>query len=130
MGWSIGFDDNWQRDIGYGVPCECDHPGCKKEIDRGLAYVCGGEPYGGDEGCGLYFCGTHLLYGVEGKENQCCERCARGKKPFKPKPDIREWIEHKLTCPTWELWRNENPKEVEAMRREFDRPAASVREER
>lgn len=42
MGWSIGFDSNWNRDIGYGVPAFCDHPGCTAEIDRGLAYVCGG----------------------------------------------------------------------------------------
>src|SRR4051812_7048849 len=26
MGWSIGYDSNWQRDIGYGVPAFCDHP--------------------------------------------------------------------------------------------------------
>lgn len=39
MGWSVGFDENWQRDIGYGVPAYCDHPQCKAEIDRGLDYV-------------------------------------------------------------------------------------------
>lgn len=55
MGWSIGFDSNWGQDIGYGVPSTCDHPDCDAEINRGLSYVCGGEPYGGDEGCGLYF---------------------------------------------------------------------------
>jgi hypothetical protein len=22
MSWSIGFDNDWDRDIGYGVPCE------------------------------------------------------------------------------------------------------------
>lgn len=27
MGWSIGYDDKWFRDIGYGVPAYCDHPG-------------------------------------------------------------------------------------------------------
>jgi hypothetical protein len=55
MGWSIGYDSKWQRDIGYGVPGVCDDPACAEKIDRGLSYVCGGEPYGGDEGCGLYF---------------------------------------------------------------------------
>ncbi len=30
MGWSIGYDYNWKRDIGYSVPCECDNPKCKK----------------------------------------------------------------------------------------------------
>ena len=28
MGWSIGYDEKWQRDIGYGVPAICDYPGC------------------------------------------------------------------------------------------------------
>jgi len=52
MGWSIGFDSRWNRDIGYGVPAYCDHPKCNEEIDRGLAYVCCGEqPYGGEHGC-------------------------------------------------------------------------------
>ena len=60
MGWSIGFDQKWNRDIGYGVPCVCDHPGCDKEIDRGLSYVCcGDQPEGGEHGCGLYFCPDH-----------------------------------------------------------------------
>ncbi len=53
MGWSIGSDGD--RDIGYGVPAECDHPDCTAEIDRGLSYVCGGDPYGGEYGCGLFF---------------------------------------------------------------------------
>lgn len=78
MGWSIGFDSNWQRDIGYGVPCTCDHPECDAEINRGLACVCGGEPHGGDDGCGLFFCGKHLVLGVEGKAHQVCERCETG----------------------------------------------------
>ena len=56
MSWSIGFDSNWNRDIGYGVPAYCDNPKCNKEIDRGLSYVCGGEAFGGEKGCGLYFC--------------------------------------------------------------------------
>ena len=63
MGWSIGFDSNWNRDIGYGVPAVCDHPKCNAEIHRGLAYVCGGQPYGGEKGCGLFFCYEHLMIG-------------------------------------------------------------------
>ena len=47
MGWSLGYDRNWKRDVGYGVPAICDDPECTEEIDRGLSYVCGGEPYGG-----------------------------------------------------------------------------------
>jgi hypothetical protein len=81
MGWSIGWDSNWQRDIGYGVPAYCDHPNCHEHIDRGLSYVCGGEPYGGDEGCGLYFCSQHLF--IERGHPQRCERCWDGQmEPF------------------------------------------------
>lgn len=56
MGWAIGYDAQWQRDIGYGVTAYCDHPRCNKTIDRGLSYVCGGEPYGGERGCGITRC--------------------------------------------------------------------------
>lgn len=114
MGWAVGYDDNWQRDIGYGVPCKCDHPDCNSTIHRGLAYVCGGEPHGGEEGCGLYFCSKHLWVGA--KLRQVCERCAEGKEPFTPKPDVRRWIKHKLTDKTWQPWRDENPKEVAALK--------------
>src|SRR5688572_18744194 len=83
MSWAIGFDSHWQRDIGYGVPAFCDHPKCDKEIDRGLSYVCGGEPYGGERGCGLYFCGEHLW-----NPGQLCNRCwRRTRKPYTPKPE-------------------------------------------
>jgi len=51
MGWSIGYDEDWKRDIGYGVPSICDHPDCNKEINRGMNYVCGGQAYGGEDGC-------------------------------------------------------------------------------
>lgn len=37
MGWSVGYDDNWKRDIGYGVPALCDYPDCvqlKQQIFR------------------------------------------------------------------------------------------------
>jgi len=40
MGWAVGYDNRWSRDIGYGVPAWCDEPGCSEAIDRGLAYVC------------------------------------------------------------------------------------------
>lgn len=108
MGWSIGYDSTWNRDIGYGVPAYCDHPKCNEEIDRGLAYVCAHEqPYGGDDGCGLYFCDEHLRGGQ-------CPRCAAGRPtPYAhPKPDHPTWIRHKLTDESWARWRAENPKEV------------------
>ena len=114
MGWSIGYDDNWQRDIGYGVPATCDHPECNAKIDRGLAHVCGGEPYGGEDGCGLYFCGAHLL-------PRRCERCSDRTDDaefvhFEPKPDHPEWIEWKLIDPSWQQWREENRDQVEKMK--------------
>jgi hypothetical protein len=109
MGWSIGYDATWKRDIGYGVPATCDHPGCGAEIDRGLSYVCGSEPYGGDKGCGLYFCGDHQ----QGRY-QRCRKCAKyAKTTFKPTPDVSAWIEHKLNDESWARWRHESPKEVE-----------------
>jgi hypothetical protein len=110
MGWSVEYDECWKRDIGYGVPGICDHPDCNVLINRGLAHVCGGEPYGGDRGCGLFFCGNHL--------HTCghrCERCAKRRKPFLAKPDCREWIEWKLAHPSWAQWREENPGEVAAL---------------
>lgn len=122
MGWSIGYDSHWERDIGYGVPAYCDHPGCKEEIDRGLAYVCGGEPYGGDRGCGLYFCGKHRrLYFVrsdgEMQYRELCKQCApRRHKPFTPTPDCPDWIKHKLIDESWQQWRDENPDKVEALK--------------
>jgi hypothetical protein len=117
MGWSIGYDSNWDRDIGYGVPAHCDYPGCNEEIDRGLSYVCGGEPYGGNRGCGLYFCEKHLHY--HERLPQLCERCTpRKRKPFKPKPDHPEWILWKLTDESWEKWRDENPEKVKGMMEE------------
>ena len=114
MGWEVGFDHNWKRDIGYGVPSFCDHTDCSVEIDRGLSHVCGSRPYGGDHGCGLYFCDSHLTFHeVDNELVQLCERCAANyfteqpivMEPFIPKPDTPEWINHKATDPSWEKWR-------------------------
>lgn len=107
MSWSIGYDRHWRRDIGYGVPAWCDHPGCEKVIDRGLAYVCGGQPYGGEFGCGLYFCADHLYCGAT---EQLCQRCdTEGDVvPFDAKADYPDWVNHKATHPSWAKWRQEN----------------------
>lgn len=107
MGWSIGYDDNWKRDIGYGVPARCDHPDCNEEIDRGLAFACGGEPFGGEHGCGLFFCGDHLA----GRHDQC-ERCRKGEPPFDPTTDHPDWMRWKLTDASWKAWRDQNADEV------------------
>ena len=112
MGWSIGEDSQWDRDIGYGVPALCDHPKCDKRIDRGLAYVCcDQEPFGGERGCGLFFCYDHV------DSEHRCPRCSNGKPPYKhPKTDVREWIEHKLEDLSWAVWRKENPAEVDRLK--------------
>lgn len=120
MSWAVGFDSRWNRDIGYGVPATCDRPMCGADIDRGIAYVCGGEPYGGEHGCGLFFCGEHLLLGGP---RQQCEQCAAGKPPFEAAPDTREWIEWKLTDESWGPWRDQNPVAVSAMKADLDRAA-------
>jgi len=112
VSWAIGFDSNWDRDIGYSVPATCDHPGCGKEINRGLGYVCGGEPYGGEHGCGLYFCESHL-YASE--HAFVCDRCVDEKEPFEPTPDLATWVYHKLTDDSWEVWRQENQDWVKQM---------------
>lgn len=101
MSWSIGWDNHWQRDVGYGVPAYCDYPDCNIEIDRGLAFVCGGEPFGGMYGCGLYFCGKHLILG----KHSLCERCKKNKPPFIPKPEHPEWTRFKETDESWAEWR-------------------------
>jgi len=119
MGWSIGFDRNWNRDIGYGVPAYCDAPKCNAGIDRGLAYVCGHEePYGGDSGCGLYFCDKHLFWHKfrNGDEGLYCKRCSTYKPPYKPKPEHPEWAAWKLKDESWKDWRLENPEEVTKLR--------------
>lgn len=106
------------RDQGYGVPAKCDHPDCDEDIDRGMGYVCGGDP---TENCGLFFCNKHRSHDKDPEADWSddnrhdfgvCERCARGLEPFDPKPDTQEWVNHKLTCPSWEAWRLENPKWV------------------
>jgi hypothetical protein len=111
MGWQVGYDTTWKRDIGYGVPAICDQPECGEAIDRGLGYVCGGEPYGGEHGCGLYFCGGHLF-----ASPQQCDRCAAGEPPYDPAPDTAEWLNWKLTDESWERWRSESAAEVERIR--------------
>lgn len=79
---------------------------------RGPAYVCGGQPHGGENDCGLYFVDDHLLIPMDGSARQVCDRCHCGDNPFEPTPDRPEWIRHKLTDPSWQQWRDDNPEEV------------------
>lgn len=121
MSWSVG--EHAGRDIGYGVPAICDHPDCTEAIDRGLGYVCGGAAYGGDYGCGRFFCEAHHLYTYlgDGEEDddssyefyaEVCERCARDEPPFDPSPDTVEWLRWKLTDDSWAEWRHLHPDKV------------------
>lgn len=117
MGWSIGWDSKWKRDIGYGVPAFCDHPDCNKGIDRGLSYVCGTDPFGGEHGCGLHFCADHKSMAEDDKDNAAlCSQCMQDLQPFSPKADHPEWVEWKLTDDSWQGWRNDNPQAVAALR--------------
>ena len=80
MGWGYCGEDQDGRPMGYTVEATCDEESCKTDIDRGLAYVCGGMHEGGEYGCGGYFCYTHLhpLCGdLESDEDipQLCKRC-------------------------------------------------------
>lgn len=123
MAWNIGFDSNTQRDIGYGVPAVCDHPGCKKPIDRGLGYMCGGSKEGG---CGLFFCGEHRrLTGL----CECCTKRSLGlsnRLSFKPKADVAEWLNHKLTHASWAKWRKENKDATARIRQQVARRKGGV----
>lgn len=115
MGWAVKYDDELDRDIGYGVPASCDHPGCGEEIDRGISYRCGGYNPNTDEcGCGLFFCAEHQSGG-----DQLCERCENSLPKFEPTPDLPIWVEHKLTHASWQTWRDQNVEEVDRLTRQL-----------
>lgn len=120
------------RWAGYGVPAICEFPNCKEEIDRGMSYACGGEPFS-EIGCDRYFCSRHLQYecfkkdGSAGKCNhkrkckcECfvvCARCAAGLvEPYPYKPEHPTWIKHVLNDDSWKEWRKKNPQEVEELK--------------
>jgi hypothetical protein len=127
MGWGLGFDSRWDRDIGYGVPAYCDHPMCRARINRGLSYVCGSDPYGGDRGCGLYFCEEHRQWvrpRGEDRSVEVCARCAAYRPtPYRPSPEHPEWMTHVLTDASWALWRSEHP----AKAQQFEAALAQAR---
>jgi hypothetical protein len=93
MGYQV-YDDIKGRPLrmaGYGVPAICDYPKCNVDIDRGLAYMCGGDG-NTEDGCGLHFCEKHLT-----RLPQLCSRCSRDHEPFEPKPDCVEWVKWVMT---------------------------------
>lgn len=112
MSWAVG--ENHGRDVGYGVPAWCDFPGCWAEIDRGISYCCGSDAFGGEHGCGLFFCGAHLHLVTKGRGKhtrtvELCSRCYKNRDPFRPTPDRPEWLRHKWTDESWAAWRAEQP---------------------
>ena len=77
MGWGSCGTDSKGRPIGYAHEGICDHEGCDAEIDRGLAFACGGM-HGEDEcGCEGYFCIQHLTLADDDHcKDQLCITCA------------------------------------------------------
>lgn len=78
MGWANCGDDSKGRPIGYARAATCDHPGCDKPIDRGLAYACGGMHGEEDYSCEGYFCPEHLVFAElpDGECKSLCPECA------------------------------------------------------
>lgn len=118
MGYSVYEEPDKNRWAGYGVPAECDMPGCSAKIFRGLDYKCdtifryedvvdNGEVIDQieyeDVGCGLFFCHDHL-YQTEKHEG------------ILPKLDSKEWVQFMLTDESWAEWRTENPERVVSMK--------------
>ena len=73
MGWSHGIVEG--KNVGYAVRAKCEHPGCGKRIDRGLAYKCGNDIGSGIGFCNGFFCYEHLCYLGRGGV-QVCQSCA------------------------------------------------------
>ena len=98
-----------------GVPALCDHPRCKREIERGFVNLCGVMPdvarsLGGTKGCGLYFCADHLEIVARRPTVALCARCRHRRPPFTPKPDLRIWLAHKLCDPVGPAGGSSNPR--------------------
>jgi len=110
---SVRFDAYWGRDVGPGVPSTCDHPDCSTQVGRGTRNLCGNVMNGVTHGCGLFFCFRHTIVTLH--HGNLCERCAVDAAPFKPKPDTKAWLTHKITHVSWLEWRQENPELVQAI---------------
>lgn len=76
MGWGNCGDDSNGRPIGYNFGATCDHEGCKKEIHRGLAYVCGLMHGEDTHSCEKYICDDHKEYArIDGGDLWICKEC-------------------------------------------------------
>lgn len=73
--YTVRRADGTEIEAGYGVVAECDQDNCTREIDRGLAFLCGDGPGGGEHGCGCYFCGEHLYTAPKGEDGGLCGGC-------------------------------------------------------
>lgn len=115
MGYAVYYDNTWERFSGYGVPAKCEHPRCGEEPGRGIEQICGESPGGAEYGCGMTFCGDHLLYcdAEDGSVKSLCARCQdvlendADFEPFAIKPELREWTDHIATDPSWAQWREQ-----------------------
>lgn len=122
MGYAV-YNVGAVRYGGYGVPAYCEHPECTKEIDRGVSFACGGEPFS-EWGCDRYFCGKHRHFTCtrelqnEGEEcdDKCdadhvevCERCRDGEASFDYKQEHPRWMYHQVHDHSWAEWRSEHP---------------------
>lgn len=127
MGYAIY--DVGPRIGGYGVPSYCEQPECTEEIDRGMSYACGDEPFS-MWGCDRYFCEKHRHYTctAELEEGECsedcddvhvqlCEKCQKGEAPFPYKPEHPTWVKHLLTDASWAQWRKNNPGKVKELKK-------------
>lgn len=139
MGYSVYYSDKNKRWQGYGVPAYCDHPNCKKTIDRGMGYVCCDDQ---DHmySCGGFYCAEHadlctLIskdefedledYDVQEKLEEYgltdlpifdgdgyfyhCQH-----KPIEAK-EHPNWLEHIEKDESWREWREESPDELKRM---------------
>ena len=83
MGWANCGNDSEGRPIGYAHEAICDHPRCNTEIDRGLAYACGGMHGENGFDCAKYFCDEHLYWvDADNKDILSGRLCASCKKLY------------------------------------------------
>jgi len=75
MGWAnCGVDSNG-RPIGYAYEGTCDHPGCEKDITRGIDHACGTMHGDNEDGCEMYFCHEHKTWSALHETHVCFECC-------------------------------------------------------
>lgn len=75
MGWANCGEDSKGRPIGYAHAATCDHDGCDEQINRGLAFACGGMHGEFDAACDGYFCEKHRIGGVEMSDGEVTTLC-------------------------------------------------------